>query len=61
MWIICVIYVLCGMLSRLFIAAVWSPAGKGLVSLLLFVIFNCFYHFLMWYPVSGVVLDCIVS
>ena len=27
------------MLSRLFIAAVWSPDGKGLTSLLLFVMF----------------------
>ena len=50
------------MLSRLFIAAVWSPARKGLTSWLLFVMFNCvFYHFLMWYLGSGVVLDCIVS
>ena len=31
------------MLSRLFIAAVWSPAGKGLTSLLLFVMFNCVF------------------
>ena len=28
------------MLSRLFIAALWSPAGKGLTSWLLFVMFN---------------------
>ena len=28
------------MLSCLFIAAVWSPAGKGLTSWLLFVMFN---------------------
>ena len=27
------------MLSRLFIAALWSPGGKGLTSLLLFVMF----------------------
>ena len=31
------------MLSRLFIAALWSPAGKGLTSLLLFVMFNCVF------------------
>ena len=31
------------MLSRLFIAAVWSPAGKGLTSWLLFVMFNCVF------------------
>ena len=29
------------MLSRLFIAALWSPAGKGLTSWLLFVVSNC--------------------
>ena len=31
------------MLSRLFIAALWSPAGKGLTSWLLFVMFNCIF------------------
>ena len=31
------------MLSRLFIAAAWSPAGKGLTSWLLFVMFNCVF------------------
>ena len=46
------------MLSHLFIAALWSPAGQGLSSWLLFVMFNCvFFHFPMWYPGSGVVLD----
>ena len=29
------------MLSRMFIAALWSPAGKGLASWLSFVMFNC--------------------
>ena len=29
------------MLSRRFIAALWSPAGKGLISWLLFVMSNC--------------------
>ena len=29
------------MLKRLFVAALWSPAGKGLTSWLLFMIFNC--------------------
>ena len=33
----CLVFV---MLSCLFIAALWSPAGKGLTSLLLFVMFN---------------------
>ena len=31
------------MLSRLFIAALWSPARKGLASWLLFVMFNCVF------------------
>ena len=47
------------MLLRLFIAALWSPAGKGLTSRLLLVIFIVFCYFPMWYLGSGVVLDCI--
>ena len=35
---LCLVFV---MLSRLFIAALWSPAGRGLTSLLLFVMFSC--------------------
>ena len=31
------------MLSRLLIAALWSPAGKGLISWLLFVMFSCVF------------------
>ena len=49
------------MLSRLFIAALWSPAGKQLTSWLLLVMFIAFLllsHVISW---SGVVLDCIVS
>ena len=37
---LCLVFV---MLSRLFIAALWSPAGKGLTSRLLFVVFNCVF------------------
>ena len=49
------------MLSRLFIAALWSPAGKGLLTSWLFlVMYYVFCYFTMWYPGSGVVLDCIV-
>ena len=56
---LCLVFV---MLSRLFIAALWSPAGKGLTSWLLFVMSSCdFVTFPMWYPGSGVVLDCIDS
>ena len=47
---------------RLFIADMSAPAGKGLTSWLLFMMYNCvFFHFPVWYPVSGVVLDCIDS
>ena len=35
---LCLVFV---MLSHLFIAALWSPAGKGLTSWLLIVMFNC--------------------
>ena len=35
---ICLVFV---MLSPLFIAVLWSPAGKGLTSWLLVVMFNC--------------------
>ena len=57
---LCLVFV---MLSRQFIAALWSPAGKGLTSWLLFVIFNCVLSLshVMWYPWSGVVLECIDS
>ena len=56
---LCLVFV---MLSRLYIAAFWSPAGEGLAYWLLFVMFKCvFCHFPMWYPGSGVALDCIDS
>ena len=43
------------MLSCLFIATVWSPAGKGLTAWLLFVnVLLCYCHFPMWYSVLGV-------
>ena len=35
---LCLVFV---MLSRLFIAVLWSPAGKELISWLLFVMFDC--------------------
>ena len=35
---LCFVFV---MLSRLFMAGLWSPDGKGLTSWLLFVMFNC--------------------
>ena len=50
---VCLVFL---MLSRLFITALWSPAGKWLTSWLLLVMFNVFLLLFMWYPVSGVVL-----
>ena len=50
------------MLWRMFVVDLWSHAGKGLVSWLSFVMFNCvFFHFPMCYPGSGRVLGCIDS
>ena len=58
----------CSVLSRLlclcaclFICALWSPAGKGLTSWLSFVMSAVSLSLSHWYPVSGVVLDCIDS
>ena len=43
LWTIHVISVLCLLCfrARLFIGALWSPAGKGLISWLSFVMSNC--------------------
>ena len=46
---------------RLFICALWSPAGKGLTSWLSFVVPSVSLSLSYWYPGSGVVLDCIDS
>ena len=47
--------------TRLFIDVLWSPAGKGMTSWLSFVMSNCEVDTFHWYPVSGVLLDCIDS
>ena len=56
------------MLSRLFIAALWSPAGIGLTSWLFFAMFNCvFVAFLccilgqVWYLIVSIPLLCHIS
>ena len=54
----CVCYVFC---ARLFICALWTPAGKGLTSWLSFVVSTVSLSHSHWYPGSGVVLDCIDS
>ena len=53
---LCLVFV---MLSRLSIAALWSPEEKGLTSWLLFVMFIVIFCFPIWYPGTGVILDCI--
>ena len=47
--------------TRLFICALWSPAGKGLTSWFSFVMSNCECVTFYWYLGSGVVFDCIDS
>ena len=47
--------------ARLFICALWSPAGKGLTSWLSFGVSSVSLSLSHWYPGSGVVLDCIDS
>ena len=51
-----VLYLLC-LCARLFICALWSPAGKGLTSWLSFVVSTVSLSLSHWYPGSGVVLD----
>ena len=62
MGLLCFCFVLCllCLCARLFICALWSPAGKGLTSWLSFVVSYCL-SLSHWYPGSGVVLDCIDS
>ena len=48
-------------LVRLFICALWSPAGKGLTYWLSFVVSTVSLSLSHWYPGSGVVLDCFDS
>ena len=47
--------------ARLFICALWSPAGKGLASWLSFVVYNHEFFTFQLVSWSGVVLDCIDS
>ena len=63
MALLCFCSVLCllCLCARLFICALWSPAGKGLTSWLSFVVSTVSLSLSHWYPGSGVVLDCIDS
>ena len=59
MFLICLVFAM--FCARLFICALWSPAGKGLTSWLSFVVSSVSLSLSHWYPGSGVVLDCIDS
>ena len=61
--LLCFCSVLCllCLCARLFIYALWSPAGKGLTSWLSFVVSTVSLSLFHWYPGSCVVLDCIDS
>ena len=60
LWIFYVLCVLC-LCGRLFICALWSPAGKGLTSWFSFVVSNCEF---VTFPLVSLVrcgIDCIDS
>ena len=61
--LLCFCSVLCllCLCARLFIYALWSPAGRGLTSWLSFVVSAVSLSLSNWNPGSGVVLDCIDS
>ena len=59
MFLFCLVFAM--FCARLFICALWSPAGKGLTSWLSFVVSSVSLSISHWYPGSGVVLDCIDS
>ena len=63
LWIfyVFVLSCVCYLCARLFICALWSPAGKGLTSWLSFVVSAVSLSLSHWYPGLGVVLDCIDS
>ena len=57
----CSVFCLLCLCVRLFICALWSPAGKGLTSLLFFAVSAVSLSLSHWYPGAGVVLNCIDS
>ena len=54
MFLFCLVFAM--FCARLFICALWSPAGKGLTSWLSFVVSTVSLSLSHWYPGSGVVL-----
>ena len=65
---LCYLCIVLVMLSRLFIAALWSPVGKGLTSWLSFVMFNCVFVTIacgiliqVWYSIVSIPDLCSLS
>ena len=54
MFLFCLVFAM--FCARLFICALWSPAGKGLTSWLSFVVSSVSLSLSHWYPGSGMVL-----
>ena len=52
-YVFSVLYLLC-ICTRLFICALWSPAGKGLTSWLSFVVSNCEFDDVVFYFPIGI-------
>ena len=57
MFLFCLVFAM--FCVRLFICALWSPAGKGLTTWLSFVVSTVSLSLSHWCPGSGVVLACI--
>ena len=55
MFLFCLVFAM--FCARLFICALWSPAGEGLTSWLSFVVSTVSLSLSHWCPGSGVVLD----
>ena len=51
MFLFCLVFAM--FCARLFICALWSPAGKGLTSWLSFVVSSVSLSLSHWYPGSG--------
>ena len=59
MFLFCLVFAM--FCARLFICALWSPAGKGLTSLLSLLVSTVSLSLSHWYPGSEAVLNCIDS
>ena len=59
MFLFCLVFAM--FCARLFICALWSPAGKALTSWLLFVVSTVSLSLSHLYPGSGVILNSVDS